>query len=536
MDAQTFLDNFGTIAQTPGGIEKLRDLILDLAKQGRLTERSDDQLESSNLFQAAKADLELLKSTGRVSRHTLGEPLYGSERPDDLPEGWALARFGQVTARVSGNSQLIKGKLESEKALGLFPGYSAAGQDVWLDHFESEGDAAVVSAVGARCGKAFKATDKWSAIANTTVLWPLTSAMTIDYLMLIANNENFWIRSGGAQPFVAFKPSLEQVVWVPPIAEQHRIVAKVDELMALCDQLETQQQTRTQTATKLRASALDALTTAETADELQTAWERIHTNWEALASDLEGVDDLRRLIHMEAVRGGLSKEDESRETLSGLLDWGPAELRLKEENIWSPRLWSRGAPDSWATVPLARLGAWGSGGTPKKHRKDYYGGSIPWFVIGDLNYGILREAGTCITELGLAESSATVVPEGAVLIAMYGASIGKAAITGIECTTNQAIAHCVPDLDLINADYLFLLIRALQDDLVEEGKGMAQPNISQTILKHLLVALPPLAEQHRIVARVDELMALCDELEDRLRERDRVGEALAASVVDAFAA
>ena len=168
---------------------------------------------------------------------------------------------------------------------------------------------------------------------------------------------------------------------------------------------------------------------------------------------------------------------------------------------------------------MACLGDWGSGGTPKKGNPQFYDGDIPWLKIGDLNDDLVLRAETRITSLGLENSSARMVPEGAVFLAMYG-SIGKSGIAGIECCTNQAIANCIPDARVLASSFLFRLILALRADLLGQGKGGAQQNISQTVIKHLEVAVPPLAEQHRIVARVDELMALLDRLEAAKEARD----------------
>lgn len=179
----------------------------------------------------------------------------------------------------------------------------------------------------------------------------------------------------------------------------------------------------------------------------------------------------------------------------------------------------------WRKTTLAELGAWGSGGTPSKSHPEYYGGDIPWLVIGDLNDGIVERSQNSITEAGLANSSAKLIAPGTVLIAMYG-SIGKLGIAGIECATNQAIAYCVPAEGIVTRQYLFWLLRSLRKELLGRGQGIAQQNISQKILKAWPVQLPPLAEQHRIVAKVDELMALCDQLEtaqaDREMDRDKL--------------
>ncbi len=188
----------------------------------------------------------------------------------------------------------------------------------------------------------------------------------------------------------------------------------------------------------------------------------------------------------------------------------------------------------WDRVSLGSLGDWGSGGTPLRSEPQYYGGSIPWLIIGDLNDGIVTSASTFITEEGLANSSARLLPKGVLLIAMYG-SIGKLGITGIECATNQAIAFCKPDPKRVDLRYLFHTIKGIQPALLARGQGLAQKNISQTILKAWEISLPPLAEQKRIVAKVDELMALCDRLEAQQKEREEKHAALARASLARFA-
>jgi type I restriction enzyme S subunit len=182
-------------------------------------------------------------------------------------------------------------------------------------------------------------------------------------------------------------------------------------------------------------------------------------------------------------------------------------------------------PMSWLECSLGDVGDWGSGGTPLRTKPEYYGGDIPWLVIGDLNDGLVTASVTTITEEGLSNSSAKVVDEGTLLIAMYG-SIGKLGVAGMRCATNQAIAFCRPYSDMVTGDYLFVLLKSLRNELLLQGQGVAQQNISQKILKAHPVELPPLAEQHRIVAKVNELMALCDQLESARQERQQGRERL----------
>ena len=176
-------------------------------------------------------------------------------------------------------------------------------------------------------------------------------------------------------------------------------------------------------------------------------------------------------------------------------------------------------PDGWVTVPLEEIGSWGSGGTPKRTDSRFYSnGIIPWLVIGDLNDGVVTHAQTYITEEGLINSSAKLLPPNTLLFAMYG-SIGKLGITGIECATNQAIAFCIPDQEIIELRYLFHALKYSKDELTAQGQGVAQKNISQTILRAHQIRVAPRKEQNLISNKLNGLLARVDACRDRL---DRV--------------
>ena len=173
-------------------------------------------------------------------------------------------------------------------------------------------------------------------------------------------------------------------------------------------------------------------------------------------------------------------------------------------------------PLNWIECELEKVVKLSSGGTPKSSNKKYYeGGTIPWLIIADLNDGYIEKAKTNITELGLRESSAKIVPFGAILIAMYG-SIGKLGIANISCATNQAIAFTEKiDLNLDNK-FLFYYLFSIKSYLASLGKGGAQQNISQTVLKKIPILLPPLNEQKRIVEKLDKMMKIVDGVNARL--------------------
>jgi type I restriction enzyme, S subunit len=171
-------------------------------------------------------------------------------------------------------------------------------------------------------------------------------------------------------------------------------------------------------------------------------------------------------------------------------------------------------PSGWVESTLGEMARWGSGGTPKAGDHRYYGGGMPWAVIGDLNDGIVSQTSSTITEEGLRSSSARVVPAGTVLIAMYG-SIGKLGIAGVDMATNQAIAFADP-LPGLEPTYLFWYLRAQRGKLGGAGKGATQKNISQTVLKPWPLPLAPVNEQRRIVAAIEEQFSRLDAAEKSL--------------------
>jgi type I restriction enzyme S subunit len=162
-------------------------------------------------------------------------------------------------------------------------------------------------------------------------------------------------------------------------------------------------------------------------------------------------------------------------------------------------------PKNWVECTLGEIAEWGSGGTPSRGVSEYYNGTIPWLKTGDLNDDIITVVNEYITELGLKNSSAKVFPKGSVVIAMYGATIGKTGILDFDSSTNQACAVAIPYFNMNK--FLFLLLKSEKENFIEKGKGGAQPNISQAVIKSHKFLLPPLAEQNRIVAKLDVLFA-----------------------------
>ena len=184
--------------------------------------------------------------------------------------------------------------------------------------------------------------------------------------------------------------------------------------------------------------------------------------------------------------------------------------------------WPYKLTENWCWTRMQEIAQWGSGGTPSRKVSEYYNGDISWVKTGELNDDYIFATEEHITQEAISHSSAKIYPTDTVVIAMYGATIGKVGILGIPAATNQACACAIvkPSTDY---KYLFYYAQSQKDDFIKKGKGGAQPNISQEIIKFHQFPLPPLAEQHRIVDRIESLFAKLDEAKEK-----------AQAVVDSF--
>ena len=169
-------------------------------------------------------------------------------------------------------------------------------------------------------------------------------------------------------------------------------------------------------------------------------------------------------------------------------------------------------PQEWEWVRMGFIGDWGAGATPAKGNAAYYSGNILWLRTGELNDGIVYDTEIKVTQKALAECSLRINKIGDVLIAMYGATIGKVAIVGKELTTNQACCACTP-FGVYNW-FLFYFLMGSKEDFVKKGEGGAQPNISREKLIHHLMPLPPLAEQRRIVEKTRDVLLYIKQYEN----------------------
>ena len=169
-------------------------------------------------------------------------------------------------------------------------------------------------------------------------------------------------------------------------------------------------------------------------------------------------------------------------------------------------------PQGWVWTTLGVVGEWQSGGTPSRSNKSYYGGNIPWLKTGDLNDGFILNIPESITEEAVANSSAKINPTGSVLIAMYGATIGKLGILTFPSATNQACCACI-EFRAITQLYLFYFLLSQRSRFISRGGGGTQSNISKELIVNTYIPLPPLSEQQRIVIEIEKYFVLIDDIE-----------------------
>jgi type I restriction enzyme S subunit len=313
------------------------------------------------------------------------------------------------------------------------------------------------------------------------------------------------ISFGMAIKNLSTKQIIETPFPLPPLAEQKRIVAKVDELMALCDQLEAQQQQQETRHAALVQASLARFTQAPTPTNLQFLF---HPSYSVSPADL------RKTILTLAVQGKIVPQDPS-DKLASLFPTDESPFNI---------------PANWQWRPLGTLGLCRTGKTPPTNDPTNYGSGFPFIGPGQITQnGSFTPSEKTITQTGL--SNSTEAKENDILMVCIGGSIGKAAICLETIGFNQQINSIRLANDLPTFVYLALTSSYFQEQVITGASGSATPIINKGKWAQILIPLPPPAEQRRIVAKVDELMALVDELEAQLATSKTVAHNLMAALV-----
>ncbi len=336
------------------------------------------------------------------------------------------------------------------------------------------------------------------------------------------------------------------VIALPPLSEQKRILDNCEKLMALCDQLEQRSESQLSAHQTLVETLLATLTDSGDADELAQNWARLSTHFDTLFTTEASIDALKQTILQLAVMGKLVPQDPSDEPAAALLERIAAEKAqlVKEKKIKKEKPLPAISedekpfelPQGWVFERIAVFGLVGTGATPSRSNPAYWEpAEINWVSSGETAELFVGKTKEQISKLAIKETNVSIYPAGTLIVAMYGQGKTRGQITELlePAGTNQACAAIrLIDETKAHKDFVKLFFRKAYLELREHAAGGAQPNLNVGKIASTVIPLPPIDEQHRIVAKVDELMTLCDQLKSRLQTSQQTQLALAESLVE----
>ncbi len=480
--------------------QELRGSILSLAIQGKLTERlPEDGDARALLFNSVVEDN---VDGQRVKEKTITE-INDNEKTFDIPDTWEWIKLGNVCVIARGgsprpikeyittaedginwikigdtekNGKYISATAEKIKPCGVSKSRMVHAGDFLLTNSMSFGRPYILKVDGC-------IHDGWLVISQSKEIFDQ------DFLYWLLSSNYAYMQfcgkvSGAVVKNLNSEKVANSVFPLPPLAEQKRIVARIEELLLLIDRYEQAWNKLEEFNKRFPVDMQKSI--------LQMA---IKGNIVPQRPDEGTGEELYRKIQAERqtlIKAGKIKKEKPLPEISD--DEKPFDI-----------------PESWRWVRVGDCGSWSAGATPSRTNIEYYGGNIPWLKTGDLNDGFISKIPEYITEKALNKTSVRLNPVGSVLMAMYGATIGKLGILEIESTTNQACCACITYNGIYNK-YLFYFLLAWRSEFIKMGEGGAQPNISREKIVNTLIPLPPLAEQKRIVAKLEELLPLCERL------------------------
>jgi type I restriction enzyme S subunit len=530
MNATHLLEHFDRLAEAPDAVPRLRRFILDLAVRGRLVEQDPKDEPALALLKRIQVERARLVKEGKIKDAKAPATFVGDVPANVLPSHWSWIPFGATVNSHLGGGTPSKANSTYWGGDILWASVKDVGKSKYLDdtidritkaglansssNLVEPGSLIVVTRMG--LGKV--SINRIAVTINQDLrALSISSLVAIDYCYIFFKTHGFE-GSGLTVKGIKVEELLGIPFPLPPLAEQHRIVAKVDELMALCDQLEAAQQEREHRRDRLAAASLQRLnqTTADTAPEAQREHARFHLHHlPHVTTRPEHIKAMRQLFLNLAVRGKLVEQSLDDESVTKLMQ------RLGVKSHQPPAgLVSLPVPSTWAWVTIDEIASVSSGTTPSRAESAYYSsGGTPWVTSGETNNAVITSTAQHVTAKALKETSLRLYPPGTLIVAMYGEgkTRGQIAELGIAATTNQACAAIVLKLeDIGHRRYVKLFFQKIYEEIRELAAGGAQPNLNGGKIKSTLIPLPPLAEQYRIVAKVDELIALCDQLEAQL--------------------
>lgn len=385
---------------------------------------------------------------------------------------------------------------------GNYPVFGGGGE-TGLTHniFNVDFETLAIGRVGARCGCVFKVPKKSWVTDNALYALSFDKRFLLEFLIHYLSYVDLnQYANRAAQPVISLK-RISSIKF--PLID----IEKQKAIIEIIEQVENGETHFGDEYSELN----NALKSVDRINELQ----------DELTYQLTQLENLNQVILQEAVQGKLVPQDPNDEPASELLKRIKAEKAKsgKKEKTLSPIKPEEipfEIPENWVWCRLGEIAESTSGGTPDRSNPKYWKGDISWLKSGELTDGlIVNESEEKITEEGFKNSSAKLFPQGTLLIALYGATAGKLGVLNFESTTNQAVCGFFENQFYVTK-YLFYYLWAFRSKIIEDSWGQAQPNISQTYLKNFPFALPPLSEQKRIVAELENQLAKTKQLKEHI--------------------
>ena len=542
MNAEHLLTHFDRIADAPDAIPRLRRFILDLAVRGKLVPQDPNDEPASELLKRIAAEKAWLVKLGQSKKQKAIPALAEEELPFTLPSNWKWSQIAEIGVLNPRNEVTDDAPASFVPMSMIAADYGVApAHEVrrWGEikkgytHF-AEGDVGLAKITPCfENGKSTVFQNLAGGLGSGTTELHIVRPLLVDpnCIILFFKSSHF-IETGipkmtgtAGQKRVPTEYFANSPFPLPPLSEQHRIVAKVNELMTLCDRLEAARMEREATRDRMATGSLARLN----APDPDLATFQNHTvfaltNLTPLTTRPDQVKALRQTILNLAVRGKLVEQDTKEGTSRDLLlqlekarntryAIGPARKQKRDDKsaIADDEKYPD-LPTSWEWSRLSNVGKTQTGTSPSSAMPAFFGDFIPFIKPADLDGNEIRYDGPGLSEKGIEHSR--LVPGESVLMVCIGATLGKVNKTTRAVCFNQQINSLTPYVEGV-ADFIALAFRGSGfQDLVWSKAGTGTlPIISKGKWEVLPVPLPPLAEQHRIVAKVAELMTLCDQLE-----------------------
>lgn len=510
------------------GVSKLRGLILDLAARGLLVAQDpEDESVDALLDKIAESKNKLTKDK-RMRKKQPSEEINPSEAPFTIPTTWAWRHF-QSIADIASNLvkpddfpeylHLAPDNIEKENGR-LLKCRTVKEDKVRSPNHRFYPGQLIYSKIRPNLSKVVVVDFDGLCSAD---MYPVDSFLDTRFLQKYMLSKAFLRQAVKSDTRVAM-PKINQselnkvVVPIPPLAEQHRIVAKVDELMALCDQLEQEQESNIEAHETLVSTLLNALTSASAdASQFSEAWQRIQSNFDILFTTESSVNQLKQTILQLAVMGKLVQQDSELDT--SIIEHSE-EISVEEIPYAKPPGWKWKRISDHVNI---RGGSQPSKNTFANEPKDGYTRLIQ---IRDFKSDNFK------TYIPIELANRPFTKED-IMIGRYGPPVFQI-LRGLEGSYNVALMKADPDLKYITRDYLFYLLQEprIQKIIIDESERTAgQSGIRLPLLNSIFYGLPPISEQHCIVARIEALMALCDHLKTSLASAQATQLNLADSLV-----